>query len=149
MENVKFTSTKLVVIECYGSAKSKKYRKAGKKIVDKLRSEYRVTREDLMDEIGVSSSKDFQRRISPLMNHDDGNLRCVVTSRQENGNTYYQLDRTLYDSWNNRIVQNVRNTIDSKPRKEIEELKDRIEELEKENKRLRDNQHKEYDMNEL
>jgi len=140
--NSELTGTDLVVELCYGKAKSSDYKECGGVIVDRLRSEHRVQREELMRELGFDPRSEndvskFQRRIKSLINKDDGGFFRVADSRRKNGDTYYFLSRGRFDEVLDRIVQNVRNTIDSKPREEVEELKqenrelrERIEELE-------------------
>lgn len=133
-QNNRLTGTELIVAECYGNAKSDKSKEAGSQIVDKLRSNHRVERKKLMDMLNFNPKDDnevkkFQRRIRPLMKATDGGRRCCVSSRQKNGNTYYFFDRGKYDQEENRIQQNVRNTIDSKPHEKIEELREEKNEL--------------------
>jgi len=142
LKNSDLTGTDLVIELCYGKAKSSDYKESGKVIVDRLRSEHLVKREELMQEIGLDSKsendeKKFQRVIRSLINKDEGGFYAVAKSRRKNGNTYYFLTRGKFDEIQDRIVQNVRNTVGSKPREEVQELRQKVQRLERQKKSLR------------
>lgn len=136
-KNEQMTGTELLVDICYGKAKSEDYKESGEVIVDALRNQYRVERAELMQRIGLDSSKEndrqkFQRRIKALLNKNDGGYFVCLGSRREDGNCYYHLSRDYFDSVNHRIVQNVRNTITTKPNEEIERLREQKQQLQRE-----------------
>jgi FtsZ-binding cell division protein ZapB len=140
-KNEEMTGTELLVDICYGKAKSEDYKQSGEVIIDALRSDYRVERAELMKKLGLNPKKEndrqkFQRRIKALLNKNDGGYFVCVGSRREDGNCYYHLSRDYFDSVVHRIVQNVRNTITTKPNKEIERLREYNQQLETENSEL-------------
>jgi hypothetical protein len=142
VKNSELTGADLVVELCYGKAKSSDYKESGKVIVDRLRSEHLVKREELMKEIGLDAEsendeKKFQRIIRSLINRDEGGFYAVADSRRKNGETYYFLTRGRFDEIQDRIVQNMRNTISTKPREKIPELEEKVQKLERQKKNLR------------
>ena len=143
VKNEDLTGNDLVAELCYGKAKSEEYKESGKVIVDRLRSEHLVKREDLAEELGLDlsvdkESKKFQRIIGGLTNKNNGGLYACVRSRRKNGNTYYFLDRGKFDEIQDRITQNVRYNISTKPREEVRELRRKNQQLKEEVQRLRD-----------
>jgi len=141
-KNSEMTGTDLVIGACYGKAKSSDYKESGKVILERLRSEHLVQREELMNQIGLdpeseNDQKKFQRVIKSLINEDEGCFFAVAESRRKNGETYYYLDRGKFDKILDRFTQNIRNTITSKPRQEVQSLRQRVQELERQKKNLR------------
>jgi hypothetical protein len=129
----------------YGNhTQTSEYRELAEILIQRLRNDDLVKKQELMEEIGLdpsveSDDQKFKRVMRPLKGQKKSNpldIQFVVQRRMDDG-SYYALSRDAFDSSSRTVVQNIRRFIDSSPRQVIANLESEIQELREENAELR------------
>ena len=129
----------------YGNhTQTSEYRELAEILIQRLRNDDLVEKQELMREIGLdpsveSDDQKFKRVMRPLKGQKKSNpldIQFVVQRRMDDG-SYYALSRDAFDSSSRTVVQNIRRFIDSSPRQVIADLESEIQELREENAELR------------
>jgi hypothetical protein len=129
----------------YGNhTQTSEYRELAEILIQRLRNDDLVEKQELMREIGLdpsveSDDQKFKRVMRPLKGQKKSNpldIQFVVQRRMDDG-SYYSLSRDAFDSSSRTVVQNIRRFIDSSPRQVIADLESEIQELREENAELR------------
>lgn len=153
-ESMDVSMARLLYSSFGNNSKSSVYWDRGEKLVERLRNDHRITVEEAMELIDMNPKKENERNQFNAMIRKmrDGNKIKVpnrkklekrvgigylqVDRRGNNDYIYLSADafRSNVDNYKNGVNQ----YLDSSPRKKIAQLQKRVRELERENKRIRE-----------
>lgn len=130
----------------YGNhTQTSEYREMAEIIIQRLRNDDLVKKQDLMEDVGLDPSSEnddqkFKRVMRPLKGQKSSNPVDVqfVVQRQMDDGSHYALSRDAFDASSRNLVQSIRRAIDSEPHQQVAELKQENRELREENERFRD-----------
>ena len=121
----------------YGNhTQTSEYREMAEAIIQRLRNDDFVKKQDLMEIVGLDPSSEnddqkFKRVMRPLKGQKSSNPVDVqfVVQRQMDDGSYYALSRDAFDASSRNLVQSIRRAIDSEPHQQLVELKQKNREL--------------------
>ena len=130
----------------YGNhTQTSEYREMAEIIIQRLRKDDFVRKQELMREVGLDPSSEnddqkFKRVMRPLKGQKSSNPLDIqfVIQRQMDDGSHYALSRDAFDASSRNVVQSIRRVIDSEPHQQVRELKQQVRELEEKVEKLQD-----------